>query len=61
MSSFTGVAVLVPCLNEAVVISQVVEQLLKTLPGSIVYVYDNNSDDDTSNEALQAGAVPACS
>ena len=57
MSQFTGVAVLVPCLNEAVVISQVVEQLMTTLPGSIVYVYDNNSDDDTSNEALQAGAV----
>lgn len=57
MSQFTGVAVLVPCLNEAVVISQVVEQLMTTLPGSIVYVYDNNSDDDTSNEALQAGAI----
>jgi glycosyltransferase involved in cell wall biosynthesis len=48
MSQFTGVAV---------VISQVVEQLLTILPGSIVYVYDNNSDDDTINEALKAGAI----
>ena len=57
MNNFVGVAVLVPCLNEAVVISQVVEQLLTTLPGSIVYVYDNNSDDDTANAAQKAGAI----
>jgi glycosyltransferase involved in cell wall biosynthesis len=57
MNDFTGVAVLVPCLNEAVVISKVVEQILEVLPGSVVYVYDNNSDDDTANEAMKAGAI----
>lgn len=57
MNDFSGVAVLVPCLNEAVVISQVVEQILAVLPGSIVFVYDNNSSDDTASEATRAGAV----
>lgn len=57
MNDFSGVAVLIPCLNEAVVISQVVEQMLTVLPGSIVYVYDNNSSDDTASEATRAGAV----
>ena len=51
------VAVLIPCFNEAKTIKKVVSDFKKALPGSVVYVYDNNSTDDTVNEAKKAGAV----
>jgi glycosyltransferase involved in cell wall biosynthesis len=50
-------AVLVPCYNEAATIATVVRDFLAALPGAIVYVYDNNSKDATSEAARQAGAV----
>ena len=50
-------AVLIPCFNEAKTIKKVVSDFKKALPGSVVYVYDNNSTDDTVNEAKKAGAV----
>jgi glycosyltransferase involved in cell wall biosynthesis len=51
------VAVLVPCYNEATTIGKVVHDFRDNLPGAIVYVYDNNSTDDTRALAHQAGAV----
>lgn len=48
---------LIPCFNEAKTIKKVVSDFKKALPGSVVYVYDNNSTDDTVNEAKKAGAV----
>lgn len=51
------VAVLVPCKNEAVTIRSVVESFSRALPGCTVYVYDNNSTDDTAKIAREAGAV----
>lgn len=52
------VAVLVPCYNEAETIKKVVEDYLKVIPeGGVVYVYDNNSTDDTAKIAEEAGAV----
>ena len=42
------VAVLIPCYNEAQTIRKVVEDFKRVLPdGGIIYVYDNNSTDDT--------------
>ena len=51
------VAVLVPCQNEAVAIGRVVGQFRAALPGAVVFVYDNNSTDDTVAAARAAGAV----
>jgi hypothetical protein len=51
------VAILIPCLNEAKTIGAVVQAFKHALPGCVVYVYDNNSADDTANEASHAGAV----
>ena len=51
------VAVLIPCYNEAITIAQVVRDFRAALPDAIVYVYDNNSADDTVKEAVLAGAV----
>lgn len=53
----TRIAVLVPCFNEAVSIGRVVRDFRESLPGAIVYVYDNNSSDDTRAQAARAGAV----
>ena len=51
------VAVIVPCYNEGAAIAKVVSDLRAALPDATVYVYDNNSSDDTVVEALAAGAV----
>ena len=46
------IAVLVPCYNEAQTIQKVVTDWKTVLPDAVVYVYDNNSTDDTA--AIQA-------
>jgi len=51
------VAVLVPCFNEAWSIADVVTDFERALPEATVYVYDNNSTDDTAVVAAKAGAV----
>ena len=51
------VAVLIPCYNEAVAIADVVRGFRAALPDATVYVYDNNSSDDTCRVARDAGAV----
>ena len=50
------IAVLVPCFNEAAAIDKVVRDFKAALPGATVYVYDNNSTDDTAAVARAAGA-----
>jgi glycosyltransferase involved in cell wall biosynthesis len=50
------IAVLVPCLNEAAAIGKVVSDFRAALPTATVYVYDNNSTDDTAAVATAAGA-----
>lgn len=55
--NFNNVAVLIPCYNEAVTIAKVVEDYKRALPGSKVYVYDNNSSDGTAEIAKQHGAI----
>jgi glycosyltransferase involved in cell wall biosynthesis len=51
------VAVLVPCYNEAFTVAGVVKAFQAELPSATVYVYDNNSTDDTAAQARAAGAV----
>lgn len=51
------VAVLLPCYNEGPVIGQVVRAFQRALPQARVYVYDNNSTDDTVAQAQAAGAT----
>jgi glycosyltransferase involved in cell wall biosynthesis len=52
-----SIAVLIPCYNEEITIGKVVADFRATLPGATVYVYDNNSHDNTSEVARNAGAV----
>lgn len=52
-----NVAVLVPCYNEEAAITKVVTDFRAALPGATIYVYDNNSRDQTIARAAQAGAV----
>lgn len=52
-----GVAVLIPCYNEAATIAKVVGDFRAVLPEATVYVYDNASTDDTAAVAAAAGAV----
>jgi len=48
--------VIVPCYNEAAAIAKVVRDFRASLPNATVYVYDNNSTDDTGAIAAAAGA-----
>lgn len=54
---FRNVAVIIPCYNEALTIGKVIDDYHAALPGAMVYVYDNNSSDDTSQIAKQHGAI----
>ncbi|MGC8476565.1 MAG: glycosyltransferase [Acetobacteraceae bacterium] len=50
-------AVLIPCYNEAATIAGVVSGFRAALPDATIYVYDNNSRDETAARATAAGAV----
>lgn len=50
------VAIILPCHNEEIAISKTVSDFKRELPGSVVYVFDNNSSDRTSEVAHSAGA-----
>jgi len=51
------VAVLIPCYNEAVAIPHVIRDFRAAVPQAEIYVYDNNSRDDTASAARDAGAI----
>lgn len=51
------IAAIVPCYNEALAIEKVVRDLKSAVPEMTVYVYDNNSTDDTAQIARDAGAT----
>ena len=51
------IAVLVPCYNEEAAIAKVVRDFRDALPAAIIYVYDNNSSDQTAARAREAGAL----
>jgi glycosyltransferase involved in cell wall biosynthesis len=52
-----SIAVLIPCHNEEVAIGGVVAAFRAALPDAAIYVYDNNSTDQTTAKAAEAGAV----
>ena len=52
-----NIAVLIPCYNESKTIEKVVTDFRKVLPDAVIYVYDNNSTDNTAAIAERAGAV----
>ncbi len=54
---FMKTAVLIPCYNEGLTIRKVVSDFKEVLPEADIYVYDNNSTDNTVDEALAAGAI----
>jgi len=52
-----SIAVLIPCYNEAVTIAKVVDDFKRCLPEADIYVYDNNSTDETASIAQAHGAI----
>lgn len=56
-NTLTRIAVLIPCYNEAVTIAKVIRDFRASLPDATIYVYDNNSKDETLAAARTAGAV----
>ena len=48
---------LVPCYNEEQTIAQVIKDFKEYLPGIDIYVYDNNSTDQTAKVAKENGAI----
>lgn len=57
MTNALRTAVLIPCYNEELAITQVVTDFRRALPHATIYVYDNNSKDRTVEVARAAGAV----
>jgi glycosyltransferase involved in cell wall biosynthesis len=51
------VAILIPCYNEAQTIGKVIDDWKKEVPNGIIYVYDNNSTDQTDKIAHNHGAI----
>lgn len=52
-----NIAILLPCYNEGLAIAQVVLDFRRVLPGHRIFVYDNNSRDNTAEQAARAGAI----
>lgn len=50
------IAVLIPCYNEALTIEKVIKDFKKELPEAEIYVYNNNSKDETKEIAIKNGA-----
>jgi glycosyltransferase involved in cell wall biosynthesis len=50
------IAVLIPCYNEEVAVAKVVKDFQAALPSATVFVFDNNSSDNTVAVARAAGA-----
>jgi hypothetical protein len=51
------IAVLVPCFNEGQTVGSVVSRFRAVLPRARIYVYDNNSSDDTAAIGRATGAI----
>ena len=57
MKKKENIAILVPCYNEELTVEKVVNDCKKELPEALIYVYDNNSKDNTAAIAKKAGAI----
>jgi glycosyltransferase involved in cell wall biosynthesis len=55
-SAAQQVAVLIPCLNEALTVAKVIEDFRRALPAAAIYVIDNGSTDGTAGIAVAHGA-----
>jgi glycosyltransferase involved in cell wall biosynthesis len=53
----TEIAVILPCYNEEAAIGKTVRDFRAALPTAKVFVYDNNSSDQTASVAREAGAI----
>jgi len=51
------IAVIIPCYNESVAIASVITDFQQSLPGATIYVFDNNSSDNTVEIAKLCGAL----
>lgn len=51
------VAVLIPCYNEALTIGKVIDEFRRELPYASIFVFDNNSTDDSARIATERGAT----
>ncbi len=51
------IAVLIPCYNESKTVTKVIHDWKEAIPEAVIYVYDNNSMDETAELAERAGAV----
>jgi glycosyltransferase involved in cell wall biosynthesis len=51
------IAIIVPCYNEGKTIAKVVRDFFAVLPQAKIFVYDNNSSDDSARCAAEAGAI----
>jgi len=52
-----SVAILIPCFNESKTIEKVITAAKVALPDASIYVYNNNSSDDTAIIAERTGAI----
>ena len=50
-------AIIIPCYNESATIEKVVSDFKECMPNADVYVYDNNSTDESDEIARKAGAI----
>ena len=55
--SSPNIAVVIPCFNEELTIADVVRQFRAELPEAEIYVFDNNSTDESVVRARSAGAT----
>jgi hypothetical protein len=51
------IAVCLPCYNEALAVAKVIADFRREMPTAAIYVYDNNSTDETCAIARAAGAI----
>lgn len=51
------IAVLLPCYNEELTIGKVIDDFKSELPNADIYVYDNNSKDNTYKISKEHGAI----
>jgi glycosyltransferase involved in cell wall biosynthesis len=51
-----NIAILIPCFNEELTVGSVIDQFRSELPDALIYVFDNNSTDNTVERAREKGA-----
>lgn len=57
LSQEKRIAILIPCYNEEKTIADVITAYKSVLPSATIYVYDNNSKDNTGKIAKELGVV----